>query len=129
MMCGNMQPARMVGSSDNVNYGKLAKGAAEWRFAMLAHMDCVMFLQGTKGEFDGADGRKVEYQNAEFFQRNGGGSVKFAVDREIDVDTLVSASLYDLTVDVSQFEYQTKNGARKAFRCRVVDVQEHYGEM
>lgn len=95
---------------------------------MLCHMDGVMFLQGTKGEFENASGEKIQYQNGEFFQKDGGGSVKFAVDKDLDVDDFQSAQLYDLTVDVVQFEYQTaKNGSRKAFRCRVVDAVEHVG--
>ena len=88
---------------------------------MIAVMTGVMFLEGTKGEFED-NGRKVEYQNAEFFQKDGGGSVKFAVDKEIPIENFVSGEKYDLTVNVQQFDYQTKNGSRKAFRCRVVDA-------
>ena len=91
---------------------------------MIAVMTGVMYLEGAKGEFED-NGRKVEYQNAEFFQKDGGGSVKFAVDREIPIESFNSGDLYDLTVSVSQFEYQTKNGSRKAFRCRVVDAVPH----
>lgn len=88
---------------------------------MIAVMNNVMFLEGSCGEFED-NGRKVEYQNGEFFQKDGGGSVKFAIDKAIPLVKFKSGELYDLTVNIQQFEYQTRNGSRKAFRCRVVDA-------
>lgn len=88
---------------------------------MIAVMTGCMFLEGASGSFED-NGRTVEYQNGEFFQKDGGGSMKFAIDKEVPVADFQSGEKYDLTVDLRQFEYSTKNGSRKAFRARVVDA-------
>lgn len=79
--------------------------------------DC-MFLSGTKGSFTRDDSEQViEYQKAEFFQKNGGSSVSFTVDKAVDVSALQELASYDLYCDMTASNY----GNSKAFRVRVYD--------